>query len=206
MKTPKPPERTPVELYAASIGLVRQRLQLLGGLPTESSPLTDAETVALQVRKIIEGIAFAALSGTEHRNKEALIGLRSKDGAEIIRTLARRKMLHLPCSQDFKSSSDPAYRVIMSGRGDRDITADELIEAFGLASRVIHERHPERLSPLKLEQEREALRAFAGRLRDWLWTHSTLHNGEAIIVQMVLYPAASWCVSASKIAPLPGHI
>ena len=187
------------------MGLICQRLHLLRTLSTDVPALTDAETVALQVRKIIEGIAFAALSGTEHRNKGTLIGLRSKDGAEIIRTLSKRKMLHLPCSQDFKSSADPAYRVIISGRGDRDMTADDLAEAFKLASQVIHERHPERLGPERLEQERSNLRAVAERLRDWLWTHMTLHNGEAIVVQMVLYPAEGWCVAANKIAPLPDH-
>lgn len=195
--------RTAVELYADSMGLICQRLHLLKNLPPDAPALTDAETVALQVRKIVEGIAFAALSGTEHRNNEALISLRSKDGAEIIRTLARRKMLHLPSSQDIRSSDEPDLRAILSGRGDRDMSAAELAEAFKFASQVIHERHPERLSLDQLQRERDRLRHTARRMRNWLWTHATTHNGQAIVVQMGLYPAEGWCAAVNKVAPLP---
>ena len=63
------PKRSAAELYADSMGLICQRLHLLKSLPSGVPDLTDAETVALQVRKIVEGIAFAALSGAEHRNR-----------------------------------------------------------------------------------------------------------------------------------------
>lgn len=195
--------RSAVEIYADSMGLICQRFHLIDSLEAGLPLLTEAETIALQVRKIVEGIAFAALSGTEHRNKSKLLNLRSKDGADIIRYLEKRQLLQLPLAQEIRKSDDPAYSLILSGRGELDLTADDLTSAFKLASQVIHERHPERLSLGQVTRERDRLREIAISLRRWLWTHMTTHRGEAIVVQMGLYPTEGWCGGASKIAPLP---
>lgn len=195
--------RSAAQLYADSMGLICQRLHLIKSLPPGAPDLTDAETIALQVRKIVEGIAFAALSGTEHRNKEKMLNIRTKDGADIIKFLSKRGMLYLPTSQDLSSSSDPSYRLVLSGRGDRDMTDVDLIDAFKLSSKIIHERHPERLAMSELKRDRDCLRKIAEQMREWLWTHMVSHRGEAIIVQMGLYPRDGWCGTASKIAELP---
>ena len=132
-----------------------------------------------------------------------MANLRTKDGADIIKFLGRRGLLHLPTAQDLSLSPDPNFRMILSGRGDRDMTEGDLISAFKLASQIIHERHPERLSMDAVRRDRDSLRQIAGRMREWLWTHMVSHKGEAIVVQMALYPKAGWCGTASKSGELP---
>jgi hypothetical protein len=199
-----PSARSPAELYADSMGLICQRLHLLKSLPSDVPELADAETIALQVRKIVEGLAYAALSGSEHRNKEVIIGLRSKDGADVLRSLSKRGMLHLPKAQDLSRATNPAYEIVISGRGDRDMTEIELIDAFKLASQIIHERHPERLTLHGVRADRDKLRSITSKMREWLWTHMVSHRGEAIVVQMALYPKEGWCGTASKLADAAG--
>src|SRR5258708_4139522 len=78
--------------YQHSMGIIRERLTSLDSSFTKGT-LLRAEYVALQVRKIIEGVAFAALSAVEHINSQVLSAQRTKDADKLLVWLNAKGLL-----------------------------------------------------------------------------------------------------------------
>lgn len=164
--------------------IIHSRLLALQTIPAAFSPLIRSETLALHVRKIVEGIAFAALSVVEYRNGQVLATQRTKNADTILRWLAAKGLLRLPEAQTLQLSPTPEFAMILEGAADRNMSSKELEHAYSLASTLIHERHPERLARERVEQEMSDLARYAQRLHGWLWAHCMFFHGEAFLIQM----------------------
>ncbi len=160
MTTPAQPQ----ESYVFSASIIAQRLTILRGLPAPSSYL-EAETMALHVRKIVEGVAFAALSAIEH-SAAHLESWRTKDADKLLGLLESKRLLLLPTAQDVQPG-------VATGASARNLSAKDLKAAFGLASGIVHERHPERLTNDVVAKMCAEIASTAARLDGWLWNHVT---------------------------------
>ncbi len=99
MSTASPTLKEPlpaVVAYERTMSVVRTRLLTIGDARKGASGLMLAELIALQVRKIIEGVAFASLSALELRNDRIAASERTKDPARLLEWLEKRKLLRLP--------------------------------------------------------------------------------------------------------------
>jgi hypothetical protein len=166
---------TPIEAYKAGMAVIRDRFLLIGFLAGQSS-LVRAEQIAFQVRKIVEMIAFSALSAVEHRNGQILDAQRTKNAADVLSWLDKKALLKLPHAQRVTASSDPAYKAVFNGHPRADLGKNELTAMFSRASALV---------------------------REWLWLHIVFHQGEGFLVQMGLFGTASFFVPIGKIADLP---
>ena len=72
------------EAYVRSMTLIRSRLLAIDSLSGTEAPLLRAEMLALHVRKIVEGVAFSALSACEIRNAQELREQRTKDADKLL--------------------------------------------------------------------------------------------------------------------------
>lgn len=89
----------PWAAYATLMGSVRGRLLILDMDVFGERELYRAERFALHVRKIVEAVAFAALSATEFKNKSQLLQQRTKDASQVLAWLDQKKLLRLPEAQ-----------------------------------------------------------------------------------------------------------
>jgi len=165
------------------MGLIYQRILLLDGIEPEPY-LVQTETLALHLRKIVEGIGFLALSASELKNKQQLLHLRTKAPVDILAFLKKRGILRLPEAQDIGASPDPEAKGQFTPRPDRDLSLGDLDALFSSTSSIVHERHPERLNQEVVAKAHSNLLLDAQRIRRWLWLHR-MHFGEAgLLVQM----------------------
>lgn len=193
----------PQEAYLLSASLICARLKQMDINMGDENALARAERFAFHIRKIVEGVAFAALSAAEHRNKNILEKLRTKSADQLLHILNRRDLLRLPRAQYVKKSTRPGYRLEVSGVGDLDLAVKDLKSMYKRSSNLIHERHPERLLPKTLAIELSDLENDAARLRSWLWSHIMFLGGAGFLVQMGLVGTDSFMVDLQKIGDLP---
>lgn len=178
------------DAYRASGLLIRKRLlQAETIINSRGDELLQAEALALQVRKVIESVAFLALSAAEYRNKATLGEMRTKDADKLLALLQTRKMLKLPEAQDILTPSDPAYTMEVRGAQSRNLDLSFLKGAYSRASELVHERHPDRLEQAAVASDFRQLSADSLALQKWLWTHTMFFQGEIILVRMA-YPDA----------------
>lgn len=195
---------SPQESYAASMALIRARLASLKSKPEPESVLMRAERVGLHVRKIVESVAYACLSAAEIRNQRTLEKQRTKDADKLLSWLAAQRLLRLPNAQHHEKQ--PGYRFVMSGAPENDMTMTDLKAAYNRASEIIHEKHPERISPDQLRGDLSRLEADAQRLHDWLWTHIMFIHSEAYIVQMDKFGTPDFVVPWMKVGEIPDPV
>lgn len=193
----------PVRSYERSMSLIRARLISIEALPLGEAPLLRAERIALQVRKIVEGVAFAALSAVEHRNKNILSEQRTKDADKLLSWLDHRQLLRLPSGQTLEASPSVEFKCVFSGAANQDMKLEELKSAYSRASSLIHERHPERLTDEQILIEGALIEEDARRLRGWLWLHIMFLRGEGFLVQMGQHGTPSFFGSIMRVGDLP---
>lgn len=196
----------PAESYERSMTLIRERFVSLDSFPIEEASLVRAERVAFQVRKIIEGIAFAALSAVEHRNRQTLANHRTKPADKLLKWLADKQLLRLPSAQRLERSSFLDYKAVFNGAAAQDMDLGQLMDAYARASSLIHERHPERLTPERIASGRAAIEEDAHRLRSWLWLHIMFLKGEGFLIQMGLCGTSSFFVPLTRVGDLPADL
>lgn len=182
----------PGAAYATLMGSVRGRLLILDMDVFGESELYRAERFALHVRKIVEAVAFAALSATEFKNKSQLLQQRTKDASQVLAWLDQKKLLRLPEAQRVTPSSDPHYQAVCEGNPSANIGVTELQGMFSRASALVHERHPERVSQEILKSELQVLEKDARELRRWLWQHFVFLGDNGFLVQMGMFGSSSF--------------
>jgi hypothetical protein len=198
---------TPGELFEQTASLLAERILLLRAIPDVPNYL-HAETVALHVRKIVEGIAFGVLSALEHGSLE-LSRQRTTDADKLLRFLNSKGLLRLPNAQDVRSGEGGLAAIIM-GAGVRDLSLHDLMQTFSLASSIIHERHPEKLSPAVTARLYSEIRTAAAKLDAWLWSHtfffvdSKTKQQKSFLIQMSLFGRPGFIHELEKIAEPPG--
>jgi hypothetical protein len=200
-----PQKLEPARAYEASMALIRTRLTTLSATEANGNLLARAETFAFQIRKIVEGVAFGALSAVEHRNRSLLKEQRTKDADKLLSWLAKKNLLELPSAQRL----DPPigeFNIVLSGVAERNLTVDQLSAAYGRASALIHERHPERLTVTRLQAELSSLEDDARSLRSWLWLHLMHLRGEAFLIQMGMFGTSSFFSSLGRVSGLPDGV
>ncbi len=202
-KTPPFPEIEPAAAYENSMILIRERLLAIDRTDPSETPLVRAERIGFQVRKIIEGVAYGALSAAEVRNKQVLSQQRSKDADKLLSWLHSKSMLVLPSAQRLEPPPSAEYRIVMAGAGSEDLTLNDLKSMYSRASSLVHERHPEELTRTQIESELSSIERDASRLRSWLWLHIMFLRGEGFLLQMGQFGTESFMVSISKIGDLP---
>src|SRR3954464_10577458 len=89
----------PWDGYRRGMSMIRNRFVELERSRENEPRLMRAERTALHVRKIIEGVAYAALSAVEHRNQKMLAEQRTKDGDKLLDWLQAKGLLRLPHAQ-----------------------------------------------------------------------------------------------------------
>lgn len=200
--TPPAPRSSmePATAYEILMDTVRSRLLVLDLDVDGEGLLNRAERFALHVRKIVEAVAFSALSATEHKNSSRLIQLRTRDASQVLALLNNKNMLRLPASQRVTSSIDPQYSAVCEGNSSADLSARDLQRMFSRASAILHERHPERLSQEGLAIELQELEKDARALRHWLWSHIVFLGNEGFWVQMEKI-GSSTCMTPLTRAP-----
>ena len=169
--------------FIDSMSIIAGRIQVFDELPADASFIFIAESYALHLRKIVEGLAFAALSAFEH-TEGRLDQLHRKDPDALLRHLDKKGLLRLPRAYDIRQSDDPTYRAKLLATPDRDLNVGDLYKVWDRASRVLHEQHPKRITKEVLQEIGTALRSDAARLRGWLWSHCVHFKGELFMVQM----------------------
>ncbi len=196
----------PGAAYHATMILIRNRFLAIASSVDDEQPLTRAERIGLQVRKIVEGVAYGCLSGVEYRNQQTLADQRTKDADKLLVWLISKNLLKLPCAQRIEPSPSPEYEAVLAGAGEFDLNAGYLRSAYSRASALVHERHPERLSTSTVVAELAAIEADAERLRSWLWLHIMFLRGEGFLVQMGQFGTPSFMVPLTREADLPSNI
>lgn len=163
--------------------------------------LARAERIALHVRKIIEGVAFASLSSVEVRNKQSLEKLRTKDAVEILRWLDKKCLLKLPSAQRWGTPVPSCQMVLEGGAGAAqglDMTSEDLVKMYSRSSSLIHERHPEKLTPDEIAKELTEIEGDLKQLKNWLWLHVMFLRGAGFLIQMGQYGTESFMVNLTK--------
>lgn len=182
----------PKTAYETLVGSIRSRFLVLDVEVKDEAVLNRAERFALHVRKIVEGVSYAALSATEFKNASQLLQQRSKDASQVLAWLDQKKLLRLPEAQRVIPSTDPRWQVVCEGNPSANVGATELQKMFSSASALVHERHPERLSQEVLDRELQELEKDARSLRHWLWNHIVFLEGSGFLVQMGMYGTSSF--------------
>lgn len=195
--------------YLELMRVIRARLLLGAAVSPDEHPLFRAERLALQVRKVVEGVTFDALSGVEARNGQGLAALRTKDADQLLTWLEKKRLLHLPAAQRLVKPVEGYKMVLEGGAGAAagyDIDSTELKQMFSRASGLVHERHPERTTAASLAAETDTLEEDLRRLREWLWLHIMFLRGEGYLIQMGQYGTPSFMVPLSKQSDLPPEL
>ena len=177
----------PYTAYEVGMTVIRARLLYLDSKPADAHPLVAAEKIAFQVRKIIEGVAFAALSAVEYRNRQMMSDHRGKGADKLLIWLDKKRLLSLPSARQVEPAPEPTPVGCLGSlveAPDRNMAVEQLRAAYSRASALIHERHPERFIPETIEAECFALEEDGRRLRAWLWLHVTSLHGEAFLLDM----------------------
>ena len=185
--------------YQVAMRLIHARLVVVGNPAGGSLPLFRAEMAGVAVRKVVEGLAFAALSAAEHHNPKLPRSFRTKDASHLLSSLDSKGLLRLPEANDVLPPSDDTHVAILQGRPERNLTAAKLKAMYSRASAIIHERHPERLTDQAIAQELATLEQDVRDLRLWLWTHVTFIQEEAYAIQMDRIHAQDFWISLSKV-------
>lgn len=183
--------------------LIRSRFVALEPEISGEAPIVKAERYALQVRKIVEGVAYGALSAVEHRNAQVLREQRTKDADKLLTWLDQKSLLRLPSAQRIKPPISEDHKFVLEGAGSEDWTLDMLKQAYSRASALVHERHPEQLENNDIRNELDALVQDATKLRSWLWLHMMFLKGEAFYVQMGQFGTPSFITSLTRLADVP---
>lgn len=184
------PPLLPYTAYEIGMTVIRARLLSLETKPPDRHPLVHAERAALLVRKVVEGVAFAALSAVEYRNGQMMPELRNKDADKLLSWLDKKRLLRLPSARRVSPAAEPAPVGCLGSLAEateHDMTVDQLRSAYSRASALIHERHPERFLPDAIEAESTALEKDGERLRAWLWLHVVRFEDEAFLLDMERY-------------------
>jgi hypothetical protein len=188
--------------YQHSMGIIWERLTSLDSSFTKGT-LLRTEYAALQVRKIIEGVAFAALSAVEHINSQVLAAQRSKDADKLLVWLNAKGLLRLPAAQRIEPPPSPDFAVVLSGSGDKDWSLNQLKAAYSRSSSFVHERHPELITSNRIAAEAAAIEEDADRLSSWLWVHIMFLRGEGFLVQMAKYGTPSFFLTLTRQGDIP---
>lgn len=193
---PLPPASTPSEAYTLSMSLIAQRFRVVENYATDEVSYLNAELHALQVRKIVEGVSYAALSAFEHVHGDS--GQRTSDAKKLLDWMVRKKLLVLPGAVTVERVSEASHSIRVTLSPARDLGPEFLDEAYVRSSDILHERHPERLDGSKLEGILRGLQADASRLRGWLWNHWMPLPDQAFLVQMGMNGTSSFWARLDK--------
>lgn len=190
----------PEAAYFKSMMIIRSRFIAAEIAFPDETPLAKAERLALHVRKIVEGVSLASLSAAEARNGHRLPEQRTKDADKLLDWLEKKKMLELPAAQRFGIPTNGAT-VLEGGEGAArglDLSAKELRKIYSRASDIVHEKHPERLTPERVSKDLKNIGADVAKLRAWLWLHIIFLKNAGFLVQMGQFGTESFMVNLSK--------
>ncbi len=196
---------TAASAYEHSMALIRARLVSLERTLVGETSLMRAERIGFQVRKIVEGVTFAALSAVEQRNRSALPDKRTMDPSKLLAWLEKKSLLNLPAAQRIEPSPSSKYKVVLVGAMSENMNRQELDAAYSRASALVHERHPERLTSKAIVEELEAIREDARHLKSWLWLHLMHLRGESFLVQMGQFGSSSFFRPLTRRGDLPAQ-
>jgi hypothetical protein len=202
----------PVTAYYRTMLLIRHRFVSAGEELPEEAALPRAERIALQVRKIVEGVAFAALSAVERRSGAVLDSKRGQDADKLLLWMERKGLLRLPAAQRLDPTPVEGFATSYSGSGDGglaaglDLDVPTLMQMFSRASNLVHERHPERLADAQIEAELAAIEDDLRKLNEWLWLHIMFLRGEGFLVQMGQFGTSSFMVPLTRLSELPADV
>jgi hypothetical protein len=188
--------------YQITMEIIRERLVSLETPPANEAILLRAERIAFHVRKIIEGVAFAALSVAEHRNSRTLKELRKKDADKLLSWLNAKGMLSLPRASRPETTTLPDTKFGLRAALSENLSLEQLKAAYSRASALVHERHPEEITA-KLDTETVLIEEDARRLRSWLWLHIMFFPGGMFLVQMGQYGTTSFFTTHRGESDLP---
>jgi hypothetical protein len=193
----------PRDAYQRSMQLIRARFTTIESAFSIENDMVRSEQIALQVRKIIEALAYCSLSASEKVNNTILRDQRSKDADKLLNWLDAKNILRLPAAQIFRESNIPSIKVIIEGAPEKNWTKDRLLQAFSRASAQIHQKHPEDLTNRYLAAAVAEIEKDARELREWLWKHTMDLRGEAFLVQMKFENPEHFLVSIRKVSDIP---
>ena len=108
------------------MAIIRSRLLSLTPIQPKVSRLVLAEHLAFQVRKIIEGIAYAALSAAERKSSQLMTKQRTKDADKVLRWLATKNLLRLPSAQRLEPANSNQAKWALSHVAENDMTLNQL--------------------------------------------------------------------------------
>jgi molybdopterin-binding protein len=130
---PTPPE--PAVHYARCVEMIARRLRVLDTFGTEATHLA-AESYALHVGKVVEGIASAAARVAEQGGGPS-VDLRTLDADKVLARLHAKGLLVLPKAEDIGKSDQPGLAVVISGAPIRDLEVMDLKQAFRASADIL---------------------------------------------------------------------
>ncbi len=200
---------SPVEIYRQLAFKMRNRIEFAESIfGAQASSSNIAETVCLQGRKIIEGIAYMALVATDHSLGNLKIPRDAKthwNAETIFVRLKKKKLTLLPSPSRMSKSDDLRYKFVFSGVPEYVLNYDDLIEMYRRFHKGLHEPNPyvqpdeddfyKKLIPV--------LRQDIERLRNCTWIHFIGIKGQAFAVDLKNTHGVTAVVPLSKIAEPP---
>lgn len=140
---------TPLETYTSLMRVIRERFDLMDQITRKTGiTYSEAEIVAYNARKIVEGIAFGCLVAAEHGLNHVPQDARGQYNAEaIFRRLDRRELKILPSPSEARQAtpreqSETGAKVVLEGIPLRRLTYIELIEIYRQLHEWAHELNP----------------------------------------------------------------
>ncbi len=202
----------PAKAYEQVMALIAVRFRWLsesidsvvGGSTYEA--IRRAEAIAMDVRKIAEAVAFAVLSGVEWDGTVIPNRRATTRPLKLLRRLSKVSARYpgMMRAQDVLVGGPLDAKATFRGAAGRDVDLSRLEPMWGRASQLLHERHPERLTPERIRGESEALVEDARLLRSWLWNHLLfVGQGQCFVVQMGQLGRPGFFSTAQKVADLP---
>jgi hypothetical protein len=137
----------PMYLYAQQMREVKRRLEvidyfLLAGGHALYKP-TTIESTCLQVRQILELIAFASLCANQKAYSAVHADFASSWNAEyLLRDLARVNPDFYPVPEAEEASADPKVKIHAVEITDGFLTKEEFVKVYKKCSAMMHARNP----------------------------------------------------------------
>ena len=186
-QTPSSPEFAYRSLFA-QVRLRLMHYHKLPSMPIDEGgelPIIPAEWLALQVRKICEAVAFAAVTGEEFSSGRSS-PRRIMAPKNVLKELKKHPSVVLPQAVDVQR--DEFHRFMLLPRPDRNWTLESVLSAWHDASQILHVKHPDDAQAVWLDPMREEMERLLASLKAWLWTHTIVYQQKAVLIQMGQYP------------------
>ena len=136
-----------MHLYALQMREVKRRIEvidyfLLAGGHALYKP-TTIESICLQIRHVLELIAFASLCANQKAYSEVHADFASSWNAEfLLRDLARVNADFYPVPEAEGTSADPKVKVHAVEITDGFLTKEEFVKVYKKSSAMMHARNP----------------------------------------------------------------